>query len=83
MDPALDPPLVRLGILNNVRSVLCVCVRAHLLPDVHGRTEAAQVPPCGFKTWKLPAVIPEMIRSCPLEEFTVCYDRAKPRLTRK
>jgi hypothetical protein len=41
------------------------------------------MPPSGAKTWKLPAVIPKVIRSCPLEEFTVGDDGAKPRLARK
>jgi hypothetical protein len=83
MKTGLDPLGKKFRGLRCVMCILAMCICLHLVPYMHRRAKAGQVPAGLFETWKLPAVIPKVIRTYPLEEFTIGQDRAEPWLARK
>jgi hypothetical protein len=60
-----------------------VRVRLHLVADVLGIAETAQVPSGPLNTGELPAAVPESVRTDALEELGGRDDRPEPGLARK
>jgi hypothetical protein len=81
MNALLDPLLEQFGRLSGVMTILGVGESLHLGPDMHRRAETAQVPTCEAKMRKFPSIIPKVIGTHALDQFTVRHDRTEPRFT--
>jgi hypothetical protein len=83
MYPLFNVIFKELGGLRGVMTILGVRKVLHLIPDVLGRPETAEVPSRIDYRRKLPAVVPEVIRSHSLDELIVCNHRTEPWLARE
>ena len=83
MKSSLDVRLERLRRHDGVVRILAVCVRVHLITDVFGSSETAEVPTGELCTWKFPPPVPKFVRSKLFEYFSRRDDRSKPGLARE